>query len=70
MGLESVTAERREIIQTDVTRNAERRAASVGGVSLDEEMANLMSAQRAYELNSKTITIADEMLQTANQIIR
>lgn len=34
------------------------------------ELVNLIVAQRAYELNSKSITTADEMLQTANDIVR
>jgi flagellar basal-body rod protein FlgG len=34
------------------------------------ELVNLIVAQRAYELNSKSITAADQMLQTANEIAR
>ncbi|MFQ5780134.1 MAG: flagellar basal body rod C-terminal domain-containing protein, partial [Nitrospiria bacterium] len=34
------------------------------GVSLDEEMANLIKFQRAYEASARIITIADELLQT------
>jgi flagellar basal-body rod protein FlgG len=30
----------------------------------------MIVAQRAYEANSKSITASDEMLQTANQVIR
>jgi len=37
-------------------------------VKLVEEMVNMIAAQRAYESNSKTISAADEMLQTANNI--
>lgn len=62
LGVETRSAERREIIQADVTRNAERRAASIGGVSLDEEMANLMSAQRAYEASARVLTTVDQLL--------
>jgi flagellar basal-body rod protein FlgG len=32
------------------------------------EISNLISAQRAYEMNSKVITAADQMLQTTTQI--
>ena len=32
------------------------------------EISNLIIAQRAYEMNSKVITSADQMLQTANQM--
>ena len=33
-----------------------------------QEITNLISAQRAYELNSKVITASDEMLQTVSQL--
>ncbi len=33
-----------------------------------DEMVNLIVAQRAYEMNSKVITAADEMLQQANNL--
>lgn len=33
-----------------------------------QEITNLISAQRAYELNSKVITASDEMLQSITQI--
>lgn len=33
-----------------------------------DEMVNLIVAQRAYEMNSKTINAADEMLQQANNL--
>jgi len=35
-----------------------------------EELINMIAAQRAYELNSRTITVADELLQTINQLRR
>lgn len=39
-------------------------------VQVADEMVNLIVAQRAYELNSKAITTADSMLQTANELKR
>jgi flagellar basal-body rod protein FlgG len=35
-----------------------------------EEMVDMISAQRAYEINSKSIQAADEMLQVANNLRR
>jgi flagellar basal-body rod protein FlgG len=37
-------------------------------VDMVEEMVGLISTQRAYEVNSKVITAADEMLATATQL--
>lgn len=39
-------------------------------VQVVEEMVKLITAQRAYELNSKAIITSDEMLQTANNLRR
>lgn len=39
-------------------------------VQVVDEMVNLITAQRAYELNSKAITASDEMMQQANQLKR
>lgn len=37
---------------------------AVSGVSLDEEMTNIIKFQRAYEAAARLITVADEMLKT------
>ena len=37
-------------------------------VSIMVEMTNLIKAQRAYEMNSKVMGVADQMLQTINNI--
>jgi flagellar basal-body rod protein FlgG len=42
----------------------------MSNVSVVEEMVNMIMAQRAYEINSKAIQAADEMLQMANNIKR
>ncbi len=42
----------------------------LSNVSVVEELVNLITAQRAYEINSKAIQTADEMLQTANNLKR
>jgi flagellar basal-body rod protein FlgG len=39
-------------------------------VNLVEEMVNLITAQRAYEINSKSIQASDEMLQNVAQMKR
>jgi flagellar basal-body rod protein FlgG len=43
-------------------------ALEASNVSIMNEMTNLIKAQRAYEMNSKVMKVADEILQTVNTI--
>ena len=43
---------------------------STSGVSLDEEMANLIKFQHAYSAAAKLITTSDEMLRTLLDVVR
>lgn len=38
-------------------------------VNIVEELASMITTQRAYEINSKTIQTSDEMMQTTNNLI-
>jgi len=42
----------------------------LSNVSVVEEMVNLIQAQRAYEVNSKAVQAADEMMQQSNNMKR
>jgi flagellar basal-body rod protein FlgG len=42
----------------------------MSNVSVVDEMVNMITAQRAYEINSKVIQTADDMLQIANNLKR
>ena len=42
----------------------------MSNVDVVEEMVSMIMAQRAYEINSKAIQTADNMLQLANNIKR
>lgn len=50
-------------VQQSLMDQAEQRRTSVSGVSVDEEMVNLMSQQQAYGAAAKIITIADDMMK-------
>lgn len=42
----------------------------MSNVQVAEEMVNMIMANRAYELNSRSIKTSDDMLGTANQLLR
>jgi len=50
-------------LQATVTAINDQRQ-SVSGVSLDEEMTNLVSFQRGYQASARTLTAMDQMLET------
>ena len=54
-----------EALKQSVIKQGYLEASNVETV---DEMVNLIVAQRAYEMNSKIITAADEMLQQANNL--
>jgi flagellar hook-associated protein 1 FlgK len=62
LGVESRTAIRRSDIQAAITAEADAARNAESGVSLDEEMTNLLSYQRAYEAASRVISTVDEVL--------
>ncbi len=55
--------------QSDVTANLATYRESVSGVSLDEEMVNLVKYQNAFEAAAQLINVADEMLETLVNMI-
>jgi flagellar hook-associated protein 1 FlgK len=55
--------------QSDMLNQLENRRESISGVSLDEEMINLIKFQNAYTASAKMISAADELLQTVLQMI-
>ena len=42
----------------------------MSNVKVVEEMVNLIMAQRAYEVNAKSVQAADEMMQMSNNLRR
>ncbi|MGB9498900.1 MAG: flagellar basal-body rod protein FlgG [Dissulfuribacterales bacterium] len=55
---------------TDGLGTLTQKFLEMSNVSVVEEMVNMIVGQRAYEINSKAIQTADEMLQTANNVKR
>lgn len=52
-----------------VLAQLEQQRNSLSGVSLDEEMANVLKFQRSYEASAKLISVADEMLRTIMEMV-
>ena len=55
--------------QSAMVLQLENRRESISGVSLDEEMINLVKFQTAYDAAAKLITTADELLQTVINMV-
>lgn len=47
-----------------ILQQLDQQKAAVSGVSIDEEMTNVIIYQRSYQASARMIKIADEMLQT------
>jgi flagellar hook-associated protein 1 FlgK len=69
VGLAASGAESDSEVQQALLDQADQQRTAVSGVSVDEEMVNLMAQQQAYGAAAKIITMADEMMQTLLQTI-
>ena len=59
-----VESRRRAANQQVLTSQVDGAREQLSGVDLDEEMVNMISAQRAYEAASRVMTTVDSMLDT------
>lgn len=62
LGIKEQKAQRMVQNQTTLLASFQQSKDSVSGVSLDEEMANLVQYQHAYQANAKIISTIDELL--------
>ena len=62
LGVQAQEATRQVKNQEKMVTELENSKASVSGVSLDEEMSNLIQFQHAYSANAKIISTLDELL--------
>ncbi len=63
-GVTSASAQNQVGVHAAISQNADGARQSVSGVSLDEEMANMLMYQRAYEGAGRMMTAVDQMLDT------
>jgi len=64
VGVETQAAETAQSTAQSLSDAVDQRRQSVAGVSLDEEMMNLMRFQRGYQASARTMTTMDQMLDT------
>ena len=62
LGVSSQEATRQSDNQDTILGNLEEQRLSISGVSLDEEMTDLIQFQHAYQANAKIISTIDELL--------
>src|SRR5690606_16848707 len=64
LGVEGQAVNRRVDIQADITNQIDANRDAESGVNLDEEMANMVAFQHAYEASARLLTAVDQMLET------
>jgi flagellar hook-associated protein 1 FlgK len=64
MGVEGQQADNEVTNQTALVNQIDTKRQSVSGVSIDEEMANMIKFQQAYGAAARMITTIDQMLNT------
>jgi flagellar hook-associated protein 1 FlgK len=64
LGVETQSTTRRDGIQQLITGQVDAARQGESGVNLDEEMANLVGIQRAYEAAARFVTAVDQALET------
>ncbi len=70
VGARANTSQRNLSVEEVISGKLDTLRQEVSGVSLDEEMTNLISFQRAYQAAAKLVTTADELLQTVIEMKR
>lgn len=62
LGVSAQTANQRLALQESLTTQFDAQREAVSGVSIDEEMSNLVAFQQAYDASARFLTAIDEMI--------
>jgi flagellar hook-associated protein 1 FlgK len=68
VGVQASSAKTRNDAQTALVAQLKAQQQAVSGVNLDEEAANLLRYQQAYQASSKLIAVAGKLLDSILQI--
>ena len=69
VGSASYTAQSRQSQSKMVLEQLNVREEAVSGVSIDEEMTNLIKCQQSYQATARMVTTIDELMQILNDMI-
>lgn len=64
LGVSNQEARNMDTTQTSLISQMSQRKASVSGVSIDEEVTNMIQFNKAYQANAKMISVINELLDT------
>jgi len=67
IGIRTQSADYASQVSSSIATNVERDRAGVSGVNLDEEAANLLQYQQAYQASAKVIQVAQTIFDTLIQ---
>jgi flagellar hook-associated protein 1 len=70
LGVESQRATNQADIQSSIVQSVDSARDSVSGVSLDEEMANMVKFQKAYSASAKYLNVMNDVLDTLINLVR
>ena len=70
VGINAQQSLRDQEIQDEVTSQIKLFIDSISGVSLDEETANIIRFQHAYEASAKVVSVVDELMTTIIDMVK
>jgi flagellar hook-associated protein 1 FlgK len=68
VGIQASSAETRSTAQTAFVQQLQKQQESLSGVNFDEEAANLLRYQQAYQASAKLLSIAGSLLDAILQL--
>jgi len=70
IGASAKSADFQNTSHQDIINEMDNMRAEISGISIDEELANVMQFQRAYEASAKVLSIMDSLLESLINMVR